>query len=252
MSEKKSSSPFEKLVPLLVIISIGLAFGVGVLWQKVSNIESGTSTGTVTNTNPQQPAIEQPSADGKLSEAQVAKIVPVTKDDHIKGSLDAEVFLIEYSDLECPFCAKFHPTAHQILDEYDGKVAWIYRHFPLDQLHSKARPAAEASECIADLGGNDAFWTFIDEVFSDPQTNLSNLSGVAQGIGVDMDDFNECADGGDFADAVQAQNDGGLAIGITGTPGNVIINKNGDAWLLPGAFPFDQVKAVVDQALEAG
>ena len=101
----------------------------------------------------------------KLSSDMVAKLPVVSDQDHIRGNRGAKVTLIEYSDFECPFCARFHPTTLQILDEYGDDVALVYRHFPLDQIHPSARPAAIASECIAELGGEEAFWSFVDEVF---------------------------------------------------------------------------------------
>src|SRR3989344_4890477 len=82
-------------------------------------------------------------------------IRPVGADDHIFGNADAPVKIIEYSDFECPFCKDFHKTMKQITDEYEdsGKVAWVYRHFPIDELHPvKARKEAIASECAAELG----------------------------------------------------------------------------------------------------
>src|SRR6185436_7093141 len=80
---------------------------------------------------------------------------PVTEKDHILGNPNAEVIMVEYSDLECPFCKEFHSTLRRVMNEYgkDGKVAWVYRHFPIDSLHPKARKEAEATECAAELGG---------------------------------------------------------------------------------------------------
>ncbi len=92
---------------------------------------------------------------------------PVTSSDHIFGDVNAPVKVVFYSDLECPFCKSFHETMTQIMNSSygkDGKVAWVYRHFPLKQLHSKAPKEAEAAECAAELGGNDAFWKFINKI----------------------------------------------------------------------------------------
>jgi protein-disulfide isomerase len=102
--------------------------------------------------------------EGKLTAEQIARIPKVSAADHVRGSRSAQVFLIEYSDFQCSFCARFHPTAKQLVDEYQN-VAWVYRHFPLDAIHPLARPTAEASECVAELGGNDAFWEFTDAIF---------------------------------------------------------------------------------------
>lgn len=90
---------------------------------------------------------------------------PVTASDHIRGDINADVIIVEYSDLECPFCARFHPIIKDILEQYGTKVAWVYRHFPLDGIHANARAKAEASECVASLGGNDAFWKYVDATF---------------------------------------------------------------------------------------
>src|SRR3989344_3323501 len=71
-------------------------------------------------------------------------VLPLGQNDHILGNPSALVKIIEYSDLECPFCARFHETMKQAMDEYgkDGKIAWVYRHFPLEQIHSSARLGA--------------------------------------------------------------------------------------------------------------
>ncbi len=106
------------------------------------------------------------AATGKLDAAKVASVPKVTKDDHILGELSDSVYLVEYSDFQCPFCKSFHPTAKRIVEEND-KVAWVFRHFPLDSIHPLARPAAVASECVAEIGGNEAFWKFTDGVFAD-------------------------------------------------------------------------------------
>jgi protein-disulfide isomerase len=92
------------------------------------------------------------------------KMLPVTDKDHIKGDINAPVKIVEYSDLECPFCKRFHSTLQEVVDSYDGQVAWVFRQFPLAQLHPKAVREAEAAECVASLGGNTAFWKFIDKI----------------------------------------------------------------------------------------
>ncbi|HEY4512581.1 MAG TPA: thioredoxin domain-containing protein [Candidatus Paceibacterota bacterium] len=99
-------------------------------------------------------------------EKTLPNMVAVTSADHIKGSLSASVKIVEYSDLECPFCKRFHTTMQEVMNTYnkDGKVAWVFRHFPLAQLHSKAPKEAEATECAAELGGNDGFWKFVDKI----------------------------------------------------------------------------------------
>jgi len=114
-----------------------------------------------------EPIIKQ-AINGELeSSDQIAGTIrEVDSDDHVFGDSNGAVALIEYSDLECPFCTRFHPTAQQIAETYPDDVKWVYRHFPLDSIHAEATPAAIASECVADLAGNDAFWTFLERIFA--------------------------------------------------------------------------------------
>lgn len=114
-----------------------------------------------------QALIEQVIKDKKLPKGfpvtKIGNYRGVTADDHILGSITAPVRIIEYSDLDCPFCKQIHPELHAVVDN-NPNVAWVYRHHPLDSLHPQAREKAEASECVAELKGNDAFWGFIDSL----------------------------------------------------------------------------------------
>lgn len=91
---------------------------------------------------------------------------PVEKDDYIRGSLNAKVKIIEYSDLQCPFCARHHPVLQKVVSEYSrDEVAWVYRHFPLSSIHPQAQHLSESAECAGEIGGQKGFWAFIDKVF---------------------------------------------------------------------------------------
>lgn len=87
------------------------------------------------------------------------------KEDHYKGSKNADIVIYEFSDFECPFCSRVHPTLNNVIEKYDN-VAWVYRHLPLN-FHPQAMPSAIASECIAEEEGNDAFWSFADTIYAD-------------------------------------------------------------------------------------
>src|SRR5688500_4677968 len=93
----------------------------------------------------------------------VGEVKPIAADDHVVGPKTAEVTLYEYSDFECPFCQRFHPTMEQLMNapEYKGKLRWVYRHYPLS-FHPQATPAANASECA---GEQNKFWEYADELF---------------------------------------------------------------------------------------
>jgi len=239
----------EKIVPILLVLVIGMAFALGIMWQKVSNLE-GSAPKVAGEVNPSTPSPNVPQS-GKLPAEQAEKLPEVSDSDHVRGSRDAEIFIIEYSDLECPFCVRFHPTAQQAVDEYGGKVSWVYRHFPLVSLHPSAQAGAEASECVAELGGEDAFWNFVDRVFAVQEEGLSNdlFYSVAEQVGVDSDSVKSCVEDGKYEDKITAQQTAGGSAGVTGTPGNFIVNKNGSVWLLPGAVPFENLKTVIEEAL---
>jgi protein-disulfide isomerase len=110
---------------------------------------------------------------------------------HIKGNKDAEIYLVEYSDLECPYCKAFHATMESIMKKNEGKVAWVYKHFPLP-FHPNAKPSAIAAECIATLGGNDKFWQFTDGVFTDTiKLSDAEYLKAAGKLGLTAETFNK-------------------------------------------------------------
>ena len=131
----------------------------------------------------------------------------VRNDDHVWGNPNAAVKIVEFSDIECPFCKKFHPTMLRIMEEYgrDGKVAWVYRHFPLEQIHSFAREGALAAECANEQGGNKAFWAFVNEVFGADQNVDSNLfNQTASRIGLDAEKLRSCIASGTYNNHVDS------------------------------------------------
>lgn len=181
-------------------------------------------------------------------------INPVTADDHIRGNPNAPIVLVEYSDYDCPFCKNFHETMKQIMEEYgpSGDVAWVYRHFPLKELHPSAPKIAEAAECVADLGGNDAFWTFSDLVFEERETNeptdMARLPEFAETAGVDRTAFNECLESGDKAAAVTEDYENAIAIGGRGTPHTILLVGDQQG-VINGAQPLATVQQIIESLL---
>jgi len=175
--------------------------------------------------------------------------------DHILGNPGAAVSLIEYSDFECPFCKRFHATAKELVAAYDGKVNWVYRHFPLASHNPGAQKQAEATECAAALGGNDAFWKYADQIYERTRSNgngfpLDGLVPLAKEIGLDGAGFRDCVESGRYAARVQEDYDEGIAAGISGTPGNILLgNATGEAVARPGAVPIAVLKQIVDRLL---
>ncbi len=89
-------------------------------------------------------------------------LTPISTKDHIRGKINAPVTIVEYSDFSCPFCKQFHPSLVRALSEYDGKVRWVYRHFPLINIHPHALSQAKAAECAGEQG---KFWEYADALF---------------------------------------------------------------------------------------
>jgi protein-disulfide isomerase len=133
-------------------------------------------------------------------------------------------------------------------------VAWVYRHFPLDALHSKARKEAEATECANELGGSAAFWNYVDRLFEVTPSNngldLAQLPIIAQEIGLDRTAFKKCLDSGKFADYVAHDLDDARAAGGSGTPYSVVIAANSEKFTINGAQSYEEVKRIIDAALQ--
>jgi len=181
-------------------------------------------------------------------------MAPITAEDHIVGNPNAKIVIVEYSDFECPFCKVFHQTMLKVMDEYgaDGTVAWVYRHFPLDSIHSKARTEAVASECAGELGGNDAFWAFTNKFFevtpSNDQTDIENvIPAIGREIGLDEDKFVECLNSGRYDAHIQDDLDNAIATGGRGTPWSIVLLPGGEKTAISGAQPYETVRQLIEQ-----
>lgn len=167
----------------------------------------------------------------------------VSDADHILGKKDAKVTVIEYSDFECPFCGQIEPALKQMMTEFPNDVRLIYRHFPLS-FHPQAQKAAEASECAAKLGGNDAFWKMHDKLFQNQQTlGAETYSRLAKELGLNEGNFKTCLDSGEMAAKVNSDMASGNDAGVNGTPATFINGK-----LVSGAVPYATLKAELTAA----
>lgn len=225
-------------------------------------------------------------ADTKEQKAAVAassiSIREVRADDHIKGNPSAPFVLVEYSDIECPACKVFHSTMQKLMNEYgkNGTLAWVYRHFPLDSIHPKARNEAIATECAAELGGNAGFWDYLDKIFEITPSNNgldpAKLTETAALLKFDAKKFTECAAGTKYAEKVQNDYEDGISAGATGTPynilvlkskisaeqektltpiiaqfqGNVSISTDKTKIVINGALPYEAIKRILDALMK--
>jgi len=176
----------------------------------------------------------------------------ITNEDHILGNPGAQVSIVEYSDFECPFCARLHQTLTRIVEDFDGEVNWVYRHFPLSSIHFRAYAAAEASECVAELGGNDAFWEFADGLFSNQSRLGTDLFGeLANNLGISSSDLEACLDGNKHRAGILADRQDAINTGGRGTPHVVVINRKGDAVPFSGALPYENIRQIIEQVIES-
>jgi len=231
---------------LVIAFVVGFFVLLGVVLKKGSTI---TTAGTASNNGAVATA---PTAPVPPPQADASRMAPITDSDWIRGDRNAMVSVVEYSDTECPFCKRHHPTLQQLVAEYDGKVNWVYRHFPLTQLHPKAPKEAEATECAGEQGGNEAFWKYVDRLFEITPANNglepAELPKIAEYVGLNVSTFEACLNSGRWAQKVQTQAQDAQNAGGTGTPYNVIVA--GDKKIpVSGAVPLEQLKAVIDSVL---
>lgn len=194
---------------------------------------------------------------------QTIVVEPVTSADHVLGDpKTAKVTMIEYSDLECPFCKIYHETLLKIYNENkdSGKIAWVYRHAPIVELHSKSPKEAEATECAAELGGNSVFWKYLTEVFATTPANNglnpAKLYDFADTVGLNAAAFKTCLDSGKYATKINEQILASKKAGVEGTPYAVLVmdgknvplvDKDGNGM---GALPYPQMKQIIDQLIK--
>lgn len=222
-------------IPIAIVVAAALVAG--------AILYNGKST-------PKETADVTPGAE----EGTTVEVLPVTEADHIRGNPNAPIVMVEYSDYDCPFCKNFHATMNRIMDEYgvDGRVAWVYRQFPLSQLHPNAPRIAEASECVAELGGNDAFWKFSDLVFGERGTNeptdLTRLPAFAVSAGVDERGFETCLESGRYRDQINQDVAEAINAGGQGTPHTVVMVGDQQG-VINGAQPYETVRGIVEQLL---
>lgn len=185
-----------------------------------------------------------PAQGGPLPSVE-ANVAAPSADDHIIGSPSAPLVLIEYSDFQCPFCNIIHPTLKRIVAESNGQVAWVYRHYPLEQLHPEAKPAAVASECIAEQLGNDGFWKFADAIFADQsKMSATYYEQLAAQFGANVATYKACVASGKFAAKVDAQTQEVTKNGGQGTPYTILYDAKGQAGV-SGALPYETFTSVI-------
>lgn len=232
----------DVLVPISIVIA-GLFVGAGLFFSGGNfgpeEVAKNTNTGTT------------PTAQADTTN----KLDPVTESDWIKGDINAPIKIVEFSDFECPFCKRFHETVQQVMDNSNGEVAWVFRQFPLEQLHKKAIPVAIASECVGELGGDAAFWTFTDGYFRDTLTNDRTdietlIPKLVLEAGIQQQPFTDCFESARTEAAVNTDLQDAVETGGRGTPWSIIVGPTGKTYQINGAQPAAVVEQLIKLALE--
>jgi protein-disulfide isomerase len=170
------------------------------------------------------------------------------------GRRDAPVTIVEFSDYQCPFCRQFVSTTLPALKSAyveSGKVRYVFRDFPIDQLHPEARKASEAARCAGDQG---KYWEMHDVLFQNQQTLApERLPEHARRLGLDAGAFAACLSSSKYASAVQQSYADGMAAGVRGTPSFVIGRTRPDdrveGVLVTGARPLADFRQEIDRLL---
>ena len=185
---------------------------------------------------------------GERYAAQYDSVYTILESDLTRGDETSDIVIIEYSDIQCPFCKRIHEPLLNI--SQDG-VLWVYRHLPLD-FHPQAEDASVIVECVSDIQGKERAITYLDFLFEN-QGNISSnqylIDTATQTAGISRNDISKClAQGSTQRVRVESHSTQAQFLSISGTPGGIIFNKStGEQRVIGGALPENQIRELVNQ-----
>jgi protein-disulfide isomerase len=163
-------------------------------------------------------------------------------DDPARGSKDAPITIVEFSDFQCPYCLRVEPTLKQLVDRYGDRIRWVYRDYPLN-FHPFAAKAAEAASCANDQG---KFWEMHERIFTNQgKLGVEDLKGYSAALGLDKAAFDQCLDSGKYTEEWKKDLADGTKYGVSGTPAFFINGR-----FVNGAAPVDKFTSIIDDELE--
>jgi protein-disulfide isomerase len=184
---------------------------------------------------------------------------PIDESDLATGKIKSDIVVVEYSDTECPFCAQLHPTMVKLKEEYGSKVSFVYRYFPLVQIHPNAFEEARSAYCVGKIGGAEKRIDYINEMFTYKisKQNMTLPKGgkesLAKNIGIDQKEYTACMQDQTSSNAINASLEDGIAAGVEGTPATFVLIKKRNGYevlsMIGGARPYAYFKAVLDEAV---
>ena len=249
----KKSVPTGMIVALIAVVAIAAFFA--------GSYFSNLDTDVVTQSELEDAISKLESRIGNVQQAPSQPTQPVKislDNDPIRGDPNAPITIVEFSDFQCPFCARFHvQTLPLLLEEYidSGKVNLVYRDFPIQSIHPNALAAAVAAECANEQG---EYWEYHDTLFEkqsgwsrlDSNAAISTFSQYATDVGLEQQQFDSCLGSGKYLEEVQGDLSDGRDYDITGTPGFFIGNADIGFVKINGAQPFDSFQRIIDAQLD--
>jgi protein-disulfide isomerase len=242
---------FTLIIIFLIVISIG--FLGGSLWTENKLLKSDS----ISDKNKQAAEAVDVNGDPSLD---LDKIPSIKEDDHVLGSEKADILMISYSDFQCPYCQNWHPTFNSLIEKYEDKITFVYRHFSLGFTYSDK--LAQTSECVAEYAGEEAFWKFTDKLYEkledqsiytiegeNPIITDDSILSIAANAGAPLNQVKNCLESEEKADVITQMVSGAREAGIGGTPSTIIISKKAGRELVPGAIPLEEVEAMLEKHL---
>ena len=168
--------------------------------------------------------------------------VPVTSHDHVQGDEGAPIVLVEYGDYQCPHCGHAHPIVRRVQKHFGKRLGFVFRNFPLNEIHPNAETAAEAAEFA---GAQQRFWEMHDGIFENQDAlGPPLLRELAEKLALSSDALDRALSDGKYAQRVKDDFIGGVRSGVNGTPTFFINGRRHD-----GAFEFDDLVAAIEAEL---
>lgn len=244
---------------LSIILAVALVFLLVSIWLENSRLQSeNTDLKNTIRDMRESSIIKAPTKSTadivaeSLKDAQ-KKVPLVDSEDFVQGPRNAKLFLVEYGDLECPYCKRFHTVLKDVRAEYGDSVAIVYRHLPLN-IHPAATMEALASICVAQKAGNDAFFTYITNVYDKSAANGTSFTqeqmiSFAKEQGIDTSAMASCIASDAAKARLQRDLDSANAAGIKSTPTSYLISGKGVQKVFSGNLPFSAVKVAIDDLI---
>lgn len=232
---------FNQLLQLIAVLIIGFFLGSLITEHRLKNQK-------IFSANDEK--------ESNLTYDQVIKqLLLIEKNDHVRGNSQAKITLIEYSDFNCSYCQEFHLIIKQLLEKYPDKVKWVYRHYPLQKVHSDSIMIDSTAECVAKIGGEEAFWNFTDKLYEKMKNNsqsksFDNLLIIAEDLNLNSNNIKECVETRRFDTLIKEKADLASRAGINVTPYSFISNDSQEVKILPGTIDLDNLSNLIEKMLQ--